>query len=102
MSDVLHLRGPILAGPDDVRAQAWVVDGIITYAPPAGRHDVTSVGGWVLPGYVDAHCHVGLGPQGAVSDAEAETQALMQQMAVVFSEASQRFAQLAQQKRDLE
>ena len=76
MSDVLHLRGPILAGPDDVRAQAWVVDGIITYAPPAGRHDVTSVGGWVLPGYVDAHCHVGLGPQGAVSDAEAETQAL--------------------------
>lgn len=75
MSDVLHLRGPILAGPDDVRAQAWVVDGVITYAPPPGHHDVTPVAGWVLPGYVDAHCHVGLGPHGAVSDAEAEVQA---------------------------
>ena len=32
---------------------------------------------------------------------EAETGALLQQMAVVFSEASTRFAQLAQQKRDL-
>lgn len=32
---------------------------------------------------------------------DAEATALMQQMAVVFSEASQRFAQLAQQKRDL-
>ena len=38
MPDVLHLRGPILAGPDDVRAQAWVADGRITYAPPPGRH----------------------------------------------------------------
>lgn len=75
MSDVLHLRGPILAGPDDVRAQAWVVDGMISYAPPQGSHDITSIAGWVLPGYVDAHCHVGLGPQGAVSDTEAEDQA---------------------------
>ena len=33
---------------------------------------------------------------------DGETKALMQQMAVVFSEASQRFAQLAQQKRDLQ
>ena len=32
---------------------------------------------------------------------DAETRGLMQQMAVVFSEASQRFAQLAQQRRDL-
>lgn len=75
MSEVLHLRGPILAGPDDVRAQAWVVDGVIAYAPPPGQHDVTSIAGWVLPGYVDAHCHVGLGPRGAVSDVEAEDQA---------------------------
>ena len=33
---------------------------------------------------------------------DAQTKALMQQMAVVFSEASQRFAQLAQQRRALE
>ena len=75
MPDVLHLRGPVLAGPDDTRAQAWVVDGVITYAPPTGAHDVRSVDGWVIPGYVDAHCHVGLDAQGAVSREKAEAQA---------------------------
>ena len=76
MPDVLHLRGPILAGPDDVRAQAWVADGRITYAPPPGRHDVRSLEGWVVPGLVDAHCHVGLDAHGAVDRHTAEAQAL--------------------------
>ena len=72
MAQVLHLTGPVLVGPDDVRPQAWVVGGRITYAAPAGDHDVTTVAGWVLPGLVDAHSHIGLGPQGAVDDATAE------------------------------
>ncbi|MGA8046756.1 MAG: amidohydrolase family protein [Dermatophilaceae bacterium] len=76
MPDVLHLRGPILAGPDDVRAQAWVADGRITYAPPPGSHDVRSLDGWVVPGFVDAHCHVGLDAHGAVDRETAEAQAL--------------------------
>ena len=75
MPDVLHLRGPSLAGPDDVRAQAWVVDGTISYAPPGGSREVRSLEGWVLPGYVDAHCHVGLDAEGAVSREKAEAQA---------------------------
>jgi hypothetical protein len=33
---------------------------------------------------------------------DAETAGLLQQLAVVFAEASQRFAQLAQQRRDLD
>src|SRR5690606_15980410 len=37
--------------------------------------EVRSLDGWVLPGYVDAHCHVGLGPEGAVDAATAEEQA---------------------------
>lgn len=32
-------------------------------------------GGWILPGLVDAHCHVGLGPHGAVDLDEAVLQA---------------------------
>lgn len=76
MPDVLHLRGPILAGPDDVRAQAWVVDGTITYAPPGGSHDIRSIDGWVVPGLVDAHCHVGLSAHGAVDPETAEAQAV--------------------------
>lgn len=32
-------------------------------------------GGWIVPGLVDAHCHVGLGPSGPVDLDEAQVQA---------------------------
>ena len=70
---VLHLRGPVLVGPDEVRDQAWVLGGRLTYERPAAG--ATAVDGWVLPGLVDAHCHIGLGPHGAVDDATSEEQA---------------------------
>ena len=73
-NEVLHLTGPVLAGREDVRPQAWVVGGRITYDVPAG--ETTRVDGVVVPGLVDAHCHIGLGTQGAVSSDEAEQQAL--------------------------
>src|SRR6478735_6105552 len=76
MAQVLHLTGPVLVRPQDARPQAWVVGGRITYAAPGGDHDVTTVPGWVLPGLVDAHSHIGLGPHGAVDAATAEEQAL--------------------------
>jgi imidazolonepropionase-like amidohydrolase len=75
MATVLHLTGPVLVGPDDVREQAWVVGGRLTYDAPVGDHDVTAVPGWVVPGLVDAHCHVGLGPHGVVPREVAEEQA---------------------------
>ena len=73
---VLHLRGPLLVGPVEVREQAWVVDGRLTFERPPASVDTVPVDGWVLPGLVDAHCHVGLGAHGAVDDATAEQQAL--------------------------
>lgn len=73
---VLHLRGPVLVGPDDLRPQAWVLGGRITFDAPSGAADVRTVDGWVLPGLVDAHCHVGLGPDGGVDRATAEQQAV--------------------------
>ncbi len=76
MATVLHLTGPVLVGPDDIRPEAWVVGGRMTYAVPTGSHDVTRVDGWVVPGLVDAHCHVGLGPHGEVPREEAERQAV--------------------------
>ncbi|MEU6280671.1 amidohydrolase family protein [Streptomyces sp. NPDC047028] len=78
MSDsaVLHLKGRVLAGPEDVRDELWVVGGRITYDRPAGARDITTVDGWVLPGLVDAHCHVGLGTEGPVDADTAEKQAL--------------------------
>lgn len=73
---MLHLTGPVLVGREEVRPEAWVLGGRITYERPPGDHDVTTVDGWVLPGLVDAHCHVGLDAHGAVDDATAEAQAL--------------------------
>ncbi|MGW4676365.1 amidohydrolase family protein [Streptomyces sp. NPDC004324] len=78
MSDqaVLHVKGRVLVGPDEVRDELWVVGGRISYERPAGARDVRHVEGWVLPGLVDAHCHVGLDQHGPVSDEVSEKQAL--------------------------
>ncbi|WP_327291704.1 amidohydrolase family protein [Streptomyces sp. NBC_01198] len=74
MGDVLHIKGRILAGPDDVRDELWVVGGRISHRRPAA--EAVAVEGWALPGLVDAHCHVGLDAHGAVDRETAEKQAL--------------------------
>ncbi|WP_336922794.1 amidohydrolase family protein [Aquipuribacter sp. SD81] len=75
---VLHLTGPVRVDADDVRGQAWVHGGSVTFERPdlpAGT-DVVTVDGWVLPGLVDAHCHIGLDAHGAVDRETTERQAL--------------------------
>jgi imidazolonepropionase-like amidohydrolase len=68
----LHVRGREL--PDGEPAQWWIVDGKLSAEPVAGAETVFD-GGWIIPGLVDAHCHVGLGPGGAVGLDEAARQA---------------------------
>jgi imidazolonepropionase-like amidohydrolase len=63
---VLHLRGVFL--PDETERDAWVVDGRLTYGRPAAEAQTIASGGWITPGFVDAHCHIGLAPQGYVTD----------------------------------
>ncbi|MGW3246684.1 amidohydrolase family protein [Streptomyces sp. NPDC001070] len=75
-SQALHIKGRILAGPDDLRDELWVIGGRVTYERPAGVRDLTTVEGWVLPGLVDAHCHVGLDHHGPVDAGTSEKQAL--------------------------
>ena len=58
-----HVRGVGL--PDEEPIELWIVDGRISREPVSGA-DTVFDGGWILPGLVDAHCHVGLGPQGGV------------------------------------
>lgn len=72
---VLHVRGRVLVGPEEVRDELWVVGGRITYTQPYAA-DVLTLDGWVVPGLVDAHCHVGLDSHGAVPVDVAEQQAL--------------------------
>ncbi|WP_030791132.1 amidohydrolase family protein [Streptomyces sp. NRRL S-920] len=79
MSDhaVLHVKGRVLVGPDDVRDELWVVGGRVTYERPVTPATETlAVEGWALPGLVDAHCHVGLDTHGPVDADTAEKQAL--------------------------
>jgi imidazolonepropionase-like amidohydrolase len=75
-SMVLHVKGRVLVGPEDVRDELWVVDGRITFDRPVGARDVRTIEGWALPGLVDAHCHVGLDKHGAVDEATSEKQAV--------------------------
>jgi imidazolonepropionase-like amidohydrolase len=76
-SPTLHIKGSVLVGPHEVRDELWVVGGRITYDAPLSDVDAQTVVGWVLPGLVDAHCHIGLDAQGAVDDATAERQAVV-------------------------
>ena len=48
--------------------------GRLTDEPIAGAETLVD-GGWLVPGLVDAHCHVGLGPAGPVDLEEAAEQA---------------------------
>ncbi|HEU0090449.1 MAG TPA: amidohydrolase family protein [Pseudonocardiaceae bacterium] len=54
--------------------ELWVSDGLIWTEPVAGASTVCD-GGYLLPGLVDAHCHVGIGAQGAATLDEAAEQA---------------------------
>lgn len=72
----MHLRG--IGLPDEQPLELWVRDGVISFDPVPGAETVCT-SGWILPGLVDAHCHVGIKYQGghedeagAVVQAEAE------------------------------
>ena len=53
----LHVRGVLL--PDDEVRDLWLVGDRVTLTPVAGAETVVD-GGFVLPGLVDAHCHLGI------------------------------------------
>ncbi|PRY42670.1 amidohydrolase family protein [Umezawaea tangerina] len=69
----LHLRGVVL--PDGDQRDLWVVNGRIRTREVPGARTVVD-GGYLLPGLVDAHCHVGIGPKGPVELPEAADQAV--------------------------
>ncbi len=67
-----HVRG--IGLPDEEPIELWIADDRISREPIGGA-DTIFDGGWILPGLVDAHCHVGLGPGGGVELEEAIAQA---------------------------
>ena len=68
----LHLRAVLL--PEGEQLQLWVDDrGLVSHEPVSGA-EVVATTGFVVPGLVDAHCHVGLDAHGGVDEAEQERQ----------------------------
>ena len=67
-----RLRGVLLPGEDTVEL---FVDASGRLAEPAQGAETLVDGGFIVPGLVDAHCHIGLGSAGGVSLDEAEAQA---------------------------
>ncbi|GAB3801317.1 amidohydrolase family protein [Micromonospora zhanjiangensis] len=53
----LHVRGVLL--PDDETVDLWLVGDRVSRTPVPGAETVVD-GGFVLPGLVDAHCHLGI------------------------------------------
>ncbi|WP_067548068.1 amidohydrolase family protein [Nocardia crassostreae] len=75
----MYLRGVVL--PDDHVRDLWVHGGRVTFEPVPGAETLCSTG-WIVPGLVDAHCHVGIrygggdeDRDGAVAQAETERDA---------------------------
>ncbi|MCL2542634.1 MAG: amidohydrolase family protein [Nocardioidaceae bacterium] len=68
----LAFSGPVL--PDGEVRTLYVLDGVVTYERPPGAE--AAVEGWIVPGLVDAHNHLGLEDGGAVTDEETEQQAV--------------------------
>lgn len=77
----LHVRGRSL--PDEAPVEYWTVDGRISIEPVHDAQTVfgaTGFDGWILPGLVDSHCHLGIGTQSvglaeAIAYAETERRA---------------------------
>jgi imidazolonepropionase-like amidohydrolase len=67
----LRFRGVVL--PEREARDLYVVDGRVTYEPVASAEPAGE--GWIVPGLVDAHCHIGLDADGAVPPEVQEEQA---------------------------
>lgn len=71
-----HVRGVLL--PEGEERDLWIHDGLISFEPVADA-DTLCDRGWIVPGLVDAHCHVGIKfgggdetREGAIKQAEDE------------------------------
>jgi len=73
MTNRLHLSGVVLPFGD--RRELWVVDGRIR-TEPVQNAETLATDVWLMPGLVDAHCHVGLESNGPVPDDVAEQHAI--------------------------
>lgn len=58
----MHVRGVLL--PDDEVRDLWLVGDRVTFTPVPEAETIAD-GGWIMPGLIDAHCHIGIAAGGA-------------------------------------
>ncbi|WP_185711326.1 amidohydrolase family protein [Arachnia propionica] len=63
-SQSLHIHGTFI--PETEPRDLWIHGGVLTDGPVPGAETVAR-DAFIVPGLVDAHCHIGLGEQGQVS-----------------------------------
>src|SRR5437764_3072391 len=80
--DTWRISGVVL--PEEVSCDIYVVDGQVSYVAVATAELIAS-NVWVVPGLVDAHCHVGLTVAGAAPQSEQEIQAIDERSAGVLT-----------------
>ncbi len=71
--EALHVRGVRL--PDAEHIDLWIRAGRVTYEPVQGATTVAT--GWIVPGLVDMHCHIGLAAHGTTDLGATEAQAVL-------------------------
>lgn len=74
----LHVQGVVL--PEGEVRDLWVAEGVVRHEPVRDARTIAARA-YVLPGLVDAHCHVGLESTGAVPADVAEQHALTERSA---------------------
>jgi imidazolonepropionase-like amidohydrolase len=68
----LHVRGVVL--PTDTERDLWTDSSGRISDEPVPDAQTVAVGAFIVPGLVDAHCHVGLDEHGGVDEQEQERQ----------------------------
>ncbi|MFD0747862.1 amidohydrolase family protein [Phytohabitans flavus] len=68
-----HVRGVLL--PEDEERDLWLVGDRVTFSPVEGAETIADRG-YVLPGLVDAHCHIGIAPGGGPVEGIAQAKEL--------------------------
>ena len=61
--------------PGERDTELWITEDGLVADGPIGGAETLADRGWIVPGLVDAHCHVGLGTTGATTLAQAVEQA---------------------------
>jgi imidazolonepropionase-like amidohydrolase len=74
MVQPLHVRAVVL--PDGAERDVWVDGGGRFSDEPVAGAETVADRGFLVPGLVDAHCHVGLDAAGGVDEATTEAQAV--------------------------